>query len=224
MPARPETNYDLVIFDFDGTLVDSAHCITTSLERALTSCGFACDVTSVGEQIGSPLESIVRRASAGIADEAIGAVIAAYRREYAALEAETIALFPGARETVDAFHRGGVTLAIATNKFTGRARLTLERFGIADRFAAVVGADQVEHPKPHPEMVLRVLAAAACPPETALMVGDTEWDIEMATRAGTASCAVTWGSHDAARLTRARPTHLTSRFRELRKLVQTIER
>jgi phosphoglycolate phosphatase len=220
---RAAGKYSLVIFDFDGTLVDSARCITTSLERALTTRGCACDVTHVREQIGLPLESIIRQASAGIADEAIEPVIAAYRTEYAALEGELIVPFPGAVEIIDALHRDGVGLAIATNKLTDRARMTLERFGIATRFAAIVGADRVAHPKPYPDIVLHVLAATGCRPDMALMVGDTEWDVEMARRAGVNACAVTWGNHSAARLARAQPLHVTSSFTELRKILQTIE-
>lgn len=218
------TKYRLVIFDFDGTLVDSARCITTALERALASCGCPCDVTRVREQIGLPLASIIRDASDGIDSDTVDRVIAAYRHEYAALEEELIVLFPGAVETIEAFRRDRVTLAVATNKFTERARTTLERLAIAHRFEAIVGADQVTNPKPDPEILWRVYEATGWWPEASLVVGDTEWDIEMATRAGAASCAVTWGNHDAARLARARPSHVTSSFTELRKLVQTIER
>jgi phosphoglycolate phosphatase len=212
----------LLLFDFDGTLVDSARCITTSIERALLGCGCACDVTRLTEQIGLPLETIIRHASAGIADDAIAPVIAAYRQHYAALEEELLALFPGALDAIDAFHRDGLKLAIATNKFSARARLTLERFGIAGRFTAIVGADQVISPKPHPDIALRVLALTGCEPKEALMVGDTVWDVEMASRAGMASCAVTWGSHDAARLALASPSHWAGSFAALREVVQTV--
>lgn len=212
MTAGSETTYDLVIFDFDGTLVDSARCITASLERALTACGCACDVSRVREQIGLPLETIIREASSGIDDAAIRPAIAAYREEYAALEGELIALFPGAMETIEAFHCAGMTLAIATNKLTERARITLERLGVADRFEAIVGADRVTNPKPDPEILWHVYKTTGWWPEASLVVGDTEWDIEMATCAGAASCAVTWGSHDAERLARARPSHVACSF------------
>ena len=215
--------YRLVIFDFDGTLIDSAACIIASIERALAGVGRRCESSRVREQIGLPLPAIIRAASPGIEDEAVADVIAGYRRAYAELEHELIAPFPDTVETVEALHARGVTLAVATNKLTIRAQAPLARLGIADRFAAIVGFDQVTHPKPHPEIVLRVLTATRCPASAAVMVGDTEWDIEMAARAGIASCAVTWGNHEAARLSRAQPTHTVRTFAELRNLVETLE-
>jgi phosphoglycolate phosphatase len=215
--------YPLVIFDFDGTLIDSAACIVASIEQALAEAGRRCESSRIREQIGLPLHAIIREASPGIEDEALADVVAGYRRAYAALEHELIAPFPGAIETVEALHARGVTLAIATNKLTTRAQVPLVRLRIADRFAAIVGSDQVAHPKPHPELVLRVLTATRSAASAAVMVGDTEWDIEMAARAGIASCAVTWGNHGAARLARAQPTHTVGSFRELGNLVESHE-
>jgi 2-phosphoglycolate phosphatase len=215
--------YRLVIFDFDGTLIDSAACIVASIERALAALGRRCDSSRVREQIGLPLDEIIRAASPGIEDDVLADAVAGYRRAYATLEPELIAPFPGAVETVEALHAGGVTLAIATNKLTTRAQAPLVRLGIADRFDAIVGSDQVAHPKPHPEIVRRILSATRCPASAAVMVGDTEWDIEIAARAGIASCAVTWGNHGAARLARAQPTHTVGSFTALRNLVETLE-
>ena len=211
-----------MIFDFDGTLVDSARCITTSVERALNDCGCACDVSRVREQIGLPLDAIIREASAGITEAAIARVIASYREHYARLEEELIVLFPGARETLDELHGSAVRLAIATNKLTARAESALVRLGVASRFDAIVGADRAARPKPHPDILQEVLVATACRASDALMVGDTVWDIEMARRAGVASCAVTWGNHDAGRLALAGPSHMVSSFLELRNLIQSM--
>jgi HAD superfamily hydrolase (TIGR01509 family) len=214
--------YPVVAFDFDGTLVDSAGCISASLERALVECGCACDLSDVRSQIGLPLHSIIRHISAGIPDAHIEPVIAAYRRYYTNLESELIVLFPGARETVEELHRRGVQLAIATNKLSRRAEVTLERLGIAGFFTAVIGSEQVEQPKPHPDIMLRVLMLTGHRPTSALMVGDTVWDLEMAARAGAAACAVTWGNQDVARLEAANPTHVIDRFPDLLGIVQTV--
>jgi phosphoglycolate phosphatase len=217
----PDSRYSVVAFDFDGTLVDSAGCISASLERALVECGCACDVSDVRSQIGLPLHSIIRHISNGIRDAQIDPVIAAYRRHYADLESELIVLFPGARETVEELHRRGIRLAIATNKLSRRAEVTLERLGIAGFFTAIVGSEQVAQPKPHPDIMLRVLTRTGHQPASALMVGDTIWDLEMASRAGAAACAVTWGNQDIARLRAANPTYVIDRFSDLLDLLQT---
>jgi phosphoglycolate phosphatase len=216
--------YHLVVFDFDGTLVDSARCITRSLERALADCGRACDASVIGEQIGLPLHTILRTAAPGIEDDAIEEVIAAYRRHYARLEHELIAAFPGVRDTLRALREAGIALAIATNKLTSRAEVTVERLGLRPLFTAIVGADQARHPKPHPEMLRRVLALAGRAPDEALMVGDTVWDLEMAARAGVASCAVTWGNHPLPRLQEAGPAHIVQSFPALLDVAQPVAR
>jgi phosphoglycolate phosphatase len=213
-------SYDLVIFDFDGTLVDSAACVTASLELALSSCGCRGDVSQVRERIGLPLEALIRQASAGIDERTLRLVRAAYAQHYAELEGEMVAPFPGAVDTIGALRRAGVKLAIATNKLTGRAQLTLDRLALASQFEAIVGADAVVNPKPHPDIVVHVLAATAMHATSALVVGDTIWDVEMANAAGVASCAVTWGNHDAARLTRARPSHSADSFEGLVQIVR----
>ena len=216
--------YRLVVFDFDGTLVDSARCITISLERALADCGCPCDATVIGGQIGLPLHTILRTAAPGIADDAIEEVVAAYRQHYARLEHELIAAFPGAHDTLSALREAGIALAIATNKLTMRAEVTVERLGLRPLFTAIVGADEARHPKPHPEILQRVLALAGCAPEEALMVGDTVWDVEMAARAGVASCAVTWGNQPLSRLQAAGPTHVVRSFRALLDVAQPLAR
>jgi phosphoglycolate phosphatase len=216
--------YHLVVFDFDGTLVDSARCIATSLERALADCGCPGDPGAVREQIGLPLHDILRAMSPGIDDRTIERAIEGYRRHYAELEHELIAPFPGARETIETLHRRGVALAIATNKLTARAAVTIERLGMRQLFAAIVGADQAAHPKPHPAILERTLAVTGHAAGDALMVGDTVWDLEMAARAGVAACAVAWGNHPVRRLLAARPAHVAGSFAALLDVVQPVAR
>jgi phosphoglycolate phosphatase len=213
--------YSLILFDVDGTLIDSERCIIASLEHALRDCGGMCDPSCVKDQIGLPLEAIIRHVSRGIADESIPRVIDAYRQHYPRFDDELTRLFPGTHAVIDALHRDGMTLAVATNKLTQRARTTLDRFGLAARFDPIVGSDQVARPKPHPDIVHRVLQLTGRRADEALMVGDTSWDVEMAHAAGIASCAVTWGNHAHARLQHARPSHVARSFAELRDLLQT---
>jgi 2-phosphoglycolate phosphatase len=201
-----------VLFDFDGTLVDSQACITAALERALASCLHACHTSRLHGLIGLPIGAIVRGISPGINDQAIRDVVVEYRKQYAALEAEMVRPFPDAIEAIDDLRGRGVRLAIVTNKSVDAARLTLARHGIVHHFDAIVGAEHVRQPKPHPEALLHALHLTRTDPADTLVVGDTVWDIEMAHSGGVASCAVTWGIHDAGRLRQAGPSYSVNAF------------
>ena len=203
------TRYALAIFDFDGTLVRSDDCITRSLEAALLGRALPCDVEVARGLIGLPLDRIVRQlAGEPLDDDAVGNVIAAYRGHYAAFEPELVACYPDVVEMLGALLAAGVTLAIATSKTTRGVSATLERLGLARLFSHVVGNDRVTRGKPHPEMVETLLDLSGRGAPDAIVVGDTTFDVEMATAAGVASCAVTYGNHPAARLAEARPTYV----------------
>ncbi|MET0557032.1 MAG: HAD family hydrolase [Vicinamibacteria bacterium] len=201
------TRYPLAIFDFDGTLVRSDDCITRSLEAALSGRSLPCDVAVARGLIGLPLDRIVRRLGGEhLDDDAVGAVVSAYRGHYAAFEPELVACYPEVPEVLHALHAAGVTLAIATSKTTRGVSATMERLGVAPLFTHVVGNDRVARGKPDPEMVHTILSLAGRAAAEAIVVGDTTFDVEMATAAGVASCAVTYGNHPASRLAEARPT------------------
>ena len=203
------TRYALAIFDFDGTLVRSDDCITRSLEAALSSRSLPCDVAVARGLIGLPLDRIVRELAGEDLDaSAVGDVLAAYRGHYAAFEPELVACYPDVVEMLAALHTAGIVLAIATSKTTRGVSATLERLGLAGLFAHVVGNDRVTRGKPHPEMVETLLDLSGRDAADAIVIGDTTFDVEMATAAGVASCAVTYGNHPAARLAEASPTHL----------------
>jgi phosphoglycolate phosphatase len=208
--------YGLGIFDFDGTLVRSDDCITRSLEAALHERSLPCDVASARGLIGLPLDRIVRELAGEALDgDAVDAVVQAYRGHYAAFEPELVACYPDVEDTLAALHAEGVTLAIATSKTTRGASAALERLGLARLFAHVVGNDRVTRGKPDPEMVRTILDLAGRTPDDALVIGDTTFDVEMATAAGVASCAVSYGNHPAERLAEARPTYVVDAPRRI---------
>lgn len=199
--------YQLAVFDFDGTLVDSEACIRQSIARALVDHGVpGADIRK--EWIGLPLSTIIRSACGSIDDARLASVIAAYRAHYADLDRDLTFAFPGVLDTLHDLAASGIRLAIATNKHSRPARATLDRLGVTALFEAIVGAEAVANPKPHPDLILRVLADTGVPADAAVMVGDATVDLQMAHAAGVAGCAVAWGNHPLDDLLACRPRHV----------------
>jgi len=196
----------LVIFDCDGTLVDSQNAIVASIEGAFTALGLA--VPSRAQMLGVIGLSLPEAFAAllpgyGAAD--LTELVTRYRTLFqqtgvGSSTGHASPLFPGAAEAVAALAgREGVVLGIATGKSRrGVARL-IEREGWHGRFFTVQTAD--DHPsKPHPSMILRAMAEAGAGPAATVMVGDSTYDIEMARNAGVGAIGVAWGYHPAERL------------------------
>ncbi|MCB5178959.1 HAD family hydrolase [Streptomyces antimicrobicus] len=221
----------LAVFDLDGTLVDTPRAIVETFEAA-----FAAMRTGTGPErgpgvpgptpgpeairatIGMPLE----RAWATLLDlPAADPRVAEGVEQYLRLFRELVLprsrdlLFPGVVEGLDALRAAGFTLAVATSKFYASADALLTAAGLRELFAEVIGADQVTHPKPHPESGELVLARLGVPAGAAVMVGDTTHDLLMARAAGMRSVAVTYGIHSAALLAGAEPTWVAGTFDEV---------
>ncbi|MGE0444622.1 MAG: HAD family hydrolase [Vicinamibacterales bacterium] len=214
-------SYSLAVFDFDGTLVDSEACIRQSLARALEAHGLPVAGGIRKEWIGLPLQAIIRSACGAVDDADVDSIIAAYRAHYAALDAELTFAFPGMIDALEALAAAGVRLAIATNKHSRPARATLDRLGLSRLFQVIVGAESVANPKPHPDLLLRVLADTGHDADAAVMIGDATVDLQMASSAGVASCAVTWGNHSIEQLLACSPRHVVRSPAEIPRLVAT---
>ena len=199
--------YSLAVFDFDGTLVASEACIRQSLDLALEQHGLP-SLPIRKEWIGQPLDLIIRSACASIDQAGVSSVIGAYRTHYAALDGGLTFPFDGILDALTLLAARGVTLAIGTNKHSTPARATLERLGIARLFPVIVGAESVAHPKPDPDILLRVLELTGARAADTLMIGDAGVDLQMAAGAGVASCAVTWGNHSREQLVTHQPTYV----------------
>lgn len=187
-----------VIFDVDGTLVDSQAMFTETMAGAFAAEGLPPpDPATALALVGISLPELVAMLlpQAGAARQA--AVTAAYRRLYGAAAAGRAVPYPGADAGLRRLRAAGVTLAIATGKSRRGLDRLLAREGWGPLFATTQCAD--DHPsKPHPSMVLRALTETGAPPDRAVMVGDTTFDVEMAAAAGVATIGVTWGYHPAA--------------------------
>ena len=187
-----------VIFDLDGTLVDSAPDIREAVNAGFGPLGvppFPLQV--VKELIGGGAAVAVRRAAQRLgvtlafADEA--AVLERFMTTYARVSAEGRGLYPGAHELLAQIKGEGRGVALCTNKAEDITRITIKALGIAEYFSAVVAARDDLPKKPHPAMLLRALAPFGVAPADAVMIGDSHADIDGARAAGMRSIAVSYG-------------------------------
>lgn len=190
----------LVVFDCDGTLVDSQHSIVACMESAWRAFGLAALPTaaSVRRVVGLPLvESIARLHPGGTgADHA--ALADCYKQAFVALRRggpEEEPLFPGVRETVERLSRAGILLGIATGKGRRGLSVTLSRHDLMEFFVTRQTADDAPG-KPHPGMLLQAMAETGAGPEETVMVGDTTFDMMMARNAGVPAVGAAWGYHE----------------------------
>lgn len=199
--------FDLVVFDWDGTLSDSTAAIVRAIQDAAADLGLPVpDEATASHVIGLGLHDALARAVPTLPRERIGEYSARYRVHYLARESELV-LFTGARELIAAIGALEVPLAIATGKSRLGLRRALESVGLVEAFAASRCADQT-HPKPHPAMLLELADELMVEPTRILMVGDTTHDLQMAAAANAAAVGMTCGAHPPEQLAACRPLAL----------------
>jgi phosphoglycolate phosphatase len=188
----------LVVFDCDGTLVDSEGGIVASMHEALARLGLPIRPTvAVRRVVGLSLLEAAARLLPEASAEEHAALVEAYRNAHRRLRTRPgfdQALFPGTVGCLDELRRRGVYLGIATGKSQAGLATTLDLHGLHDRFDTLQTADDAPS-KPHPGMLLRAMDAVGCAPEETLFVGDTSFDMEAARNAGTTGIGVAWGYH-----------------------------
>lgn len=187
--------FDLVMFDLDGTLVDTSRDIAASMNHVLRGEGMEeLPVERVVQFVGYGVRRLLQRGF-----EAVGRTLDGYEdrlyevfvEHYRAHMLDTTRLYPGVAETLARL--GGRRLAVVTNKPERPAHEILQGLGVHGRFAAVVGGDTLERRKPDPLPVTHLLEKFGVEPARALMVGDTGVDIATAKAAGARSCVVRYG-------------------------------
>lgn len=221
----------IVIFDCDGTLVDSQHAIHAALQAAFAAESLTPPAPAVARAIvGLSLEPAMARLLAETGQEADPARLAQrYREAFLSLrqrqeaEPDFEPLFPGVREMLETLRSQEIPLGIATGKSRRGLMATLERHDLRDVFTAWATAD--DHPsKPHPAMLEEVVAALGGAPEESVYVGDTCYDVEMARAAGTIPIGVRWGYHEPTTLVEAGAVVLLDEPTDLPPLLQQWDR
>lgn len=209
-----ERNFRLVVFDWDGTLLDSAATIVCSIQAAARDLGLPPpDDASARQVIGLGLHDALSRAMPGVRACDYDRVAERYRHHYLSQD-HRLSLFDGAFDLVAELHSTGCMLAVAT----GKSRLGLDRAlatsGLRAFFHATRCADECNS-KPAPDMLLELMEELDVPPQQTLMIGDTTHDLQMAKNAGVRSLAVGFGAHPRRLLEAENPLALFDRMYEL---------
>lgn len=216
----------LIVFDCDGTLIDSQHMIVAAMNHAFEAHGLEPmpreDVLSiVGLSLDEALAALLPAAEPRLRK----AVTEGYKDAFHHLRSRpdlAEPLFPGAMEAIEHLAaRDDVLLGIATGKSQKGLRLALEQHDLARFFVTLQTADDAPS-KPHPMMLERAMAEAGAAPRDTVLVGDTSYDIHMARAAGTHAFGVDWGYHDTDVLAQAGASVILSDFAEIHPALQTI--
>jgi phosphoglycolate phosphatase len=184
-----------VVFDHDGTLVDSLAVVVQASNQVLAA--FGKDPKLAPEIVAGMIHPTAPRLGllAGIADPRIQDDMARLFGELAMRSSNLALLYPGIEEMLAAIGRLGMSQAVLSNSAGIFIRSILERLGVASRFIGLVGADEMPAPKPDPRGLLALLRRAGCEPSQAAYVGDSRTDLQTARAAGVRAIGVTWGAH-----------------------------
>lgn len=212
-----------LLFDLDGTLIDSIGLLVASMEHAYAG----RDVRPPREEwvaaIGTPLDGMLRRWARD--EDDVQHLRARYREFQLANHDAMTTAYPGVVETLRALRGDGHRMAVVTSKLTVGARRSLDFLGITDCFDTVVGLESTTRHKPEPEPVLLALERlGGIAPARALFVGDSTHDMHAGRAAGVLTAAATWGPFSRESLATTAPTYWLESFPEVRGIVTRMAR
>lgn len=203
-----------VLFDLDGTLIDSVRLILDSYHHVTRVHGLTPRTDAEWlAGLGTPLT--VQFGAYKDDPAMMQQLIATYREYNLAHHDQQVRIYPGVRELLDEVRRRGHPTALVTSKNRAGAERGLNLVALRPHFDVLVGADDVTNPKPHPEPVHLALERLGLPGDDALFVGDSTHDVHAGNAAGVATVAVLWGPFDRDHIAPSNPTHWISQPHEL---------
>ena len=214
--------FDLVIFDLDGTLVDSAPDLANAVARTFAEIGVAApDVAAIRTMVGDGAAKLLERAlPPSESGRDVAPLVSRFREHYAQHLCDETRVYDGVPALLVQLAEAGVPMAVLTNKPAEHARRLLDAMSLADRFAAIVGDGDGFPRKPDPAAARALMARFAITPARTLMVGDGLPDVRMARALGCPVVAVTWGYTSAAALAAELPTALADTPAQVSELVR----
>lgn len=212
----------LIIFDLDGTLLNTIADLGEAVNFALTRNGFPDHpIAAYNMMVGNGVRRLIERAipSESRSEEIVNRLLVSFREYYDIHLCDHTLPYPGIEPLLDELLVRGASLAVASNKYESAVKRLIAHFFPSIEFASVCGNIDGYPPKPDPSIVFRVLTEAPTPKAEVLYVGDSAVDIETAYRACVDSVGVTWGFRPVHELAASNPTHLIKAPAELLNLV-----
>jgi phosphoglycolate phosphatase len=207
---------NLLIFDLDGTLVNTLEDISASVNFTLEQLGKPrLPLDLVRQYVGDGVETLMER-SLGGSTERLAEAVMLYKNHHRKNLVVRSSLYPGVRETLDFFNE--IPMAVISNKTMEFVSPLLEQLGIKKYFRLIVGADFGLPLKPAPDGILRIMAEYAASRDKTLIVGDGTTDVRAGKAAGVMTCSVTYGFRTTEELKKTGPDHLIHDLSELTKL------
>lgn len=207
---------DLIIFDFDGVLVDTAEDIANAANFTLQYYGLPrVSVEVVCSHIGGGAEALMRELLREGHEDLLGEAAALFTTKYSECYDVRTSLYAGVREVLEHFLAAGKRMAIATNKVESLTNGLIRKLGLQPYFLLVVGPESVAHRKPNPEAIDLIILRLRMVPARTLVVGDTASDIQAGKAAGTFTCGVLYGYGREDDIKSARPDYTARSLDEL---------
>lgn len=214
---------ELIVFDWDGTLMDSTAAIVAAMQRAYGDCNETAPLAgAIREIIGLGLDEAVFRLSSHLNSTLRREIVTAYRRNYAQ-RADDPDLFAGVRETLDELRSQGFSLAVATGKSKAGLARALAATGLESIFDTTRTGEETES-KPSPVMLHEILFELDIEPNATVMLGDTEFDLAMARAAKTHCAGVAYGAHAPTRFAAYNPIFILDDFFHLTAALNALDR
>lgn len=216
----------LLVFDLDGTLLETAPDLVGTLNAILQNQGLESIPiqkarTYIGQGARMMIENGFKENQKSISRDEIEALVPAFLEHYEARISRETHVFPNLLDTLDQLAAAGWVFAVCTNKMERLARILLEDLNLTDRFVAITGGDTFENKKPHPDHILKTIALTNSSPENAIMVGDSISDINAAKAAKIPVIAVDFG-YTPVHVSELHPDIVISDFNELNSAIRAV--
>ncbi|WP_010098470.1 pyrophosphatase PpaX [Ornithinibacillus scapharcae] len=208
-------NIHTILFDLDGTLIDTNELINESFIHTFKHFGLDYTPEEILAFNGPPLKETFENIDLDKAE----AMITTYRKHNLAHHDSYVKAFPHVKETLEMLKQQGIKMGIVTTKMRSTAIRGMKVTGIDSYFDTIIALDNVTHAKPHPEPVLKAMEHLDALPEKTLMVGDNHHDIESGHNAGVKTAGVAWSLKGEAKLMQYNPTYMLHDMKDLLKII-----